>query len=117
MKNRQFYERLGFAWAGVVVAWQNEKSFRSQLIVAFVMLPLMLWLQPSLLWWAIMVLMGALVLSAELFNTAFEHLIDHLHPDIHPSIKVAKDCAAGAVLVLSVAAIAITGCMVWSTLY
>jgi diacylglycerol kinase (ATP) len=28
-------------------------------------------------------------------------LIDHLHPEIHPAIKTAKDCAAGAVLLLS----------------
>jgi len=116
MKNRQFYQRFGFAWAGVVSAWQSEKSFRTQLLLALLLLPLMLWLQPSLLWWAVMVLAGALVLAAELFNTALEHLIDHLHPEIHPSIKVAKDCAAGAVLVLSMAAIVIMACMLWATL-
>ena len=36
-----------------------------------------------------------------LFNTALESLIDHLHPEMHPAIKIAKDCAAGAVLLLS----------------
>jgi diacylglycerol kinase (ATP) len=39
------------------------------------------------------------VISAELFNTAIEHLADHLHPEIHPSIRIVKDCAAAAVLV------------------
>jgi undecaprenol kinase len=46
-------------------------------------------------------------LAAELLNTALERVIDHLHPESHPSIKIAKDCAAGAVLVLSLAAVAV----------
>jgi len=115
MKNRRFSERLAFAFAGIVVAWRSERSFRSQLILALVMLPLMLWLQPTLLWWGVMIMMGALILAAELFNTALEQMIDHLHPEIHPNIKVAKDCAAGAVLLLSVAAVVVTICMVLDT--
>ena len=35
---------------------------------------------------------------AEMFNTALEHLVDHLHPEIHPRIGVVKDCAAAGVL-------------------
>ena len=50
---------------------------------------------------------GETVLAAELFNTALEHLIDHLHPALHPSIKIAKDCAAGSVLLLSLSAVAV----------
>ncbi len=116
MKNRHFYQRLGFACNGIVVAWRSEKSFRTQLVMALLMLPVMFWLQPGLLWWAVMVVMAALILAAELFNTALELLIDHLHPEIHPTIKIAKDCAAGAVLVLSMAAIALTGVMLYSSL-
>lgn len=115
MKNRRFSERFTFAFSGIVVAWRGERSFRSQLILALVMLPIMFWLQPTLLWWGVMIMMGALILAAELFNTALEQMIDHLHPEIHPNIKVAKDCAAGAVLLLSVAAIVVTICMVLDT--
>jgi diacylglycerol kinase (ATP) len=116
MKNRPFIERLGFASAGIMAAWQAEHSFRIQLVMALLVLPLLVWLNPDLVWWAIMIMMGALVLAAELFNTALEHLIDHLHPEIHPTIKVAKDCAAGAVLIFSIASLTVTGCMVWSVL-
>ena len=116
MKNRRFHERLGFACSGIMVAWTNEKSFRTQLIMALLVLPLMLWLNPSPLWWAVMIIMGALVMAAELFNTALEHLIDHLHPEIHPSIKVAKDCAAGAVLILSIAALLVSAALLWAHL-
>ncbi len=48
--------------------------------------------------------MICMVLAAELFNTALEHALDGLHPEQAPFVRVAKDCAAGAVLVLSACA-------------
>jgi diacylglycerol kinase (ATP) len=48
-----------------------------------------------------------MVLGAELINTALERVLDRLHPDHHPVVKIAKDCAAGAVLVSSVAALGV----------
>lgn len=47
-----------------------------------------------------------LVISAELFNTAIEAGIDLFSPKPHPLAKIAKDAAAGAVLVLAVGALA-----------
>lgn len=54
-----------------------------------------------------MMLAIAGVLTAELFNTALEVLADRLHPEIHEMIGKAKDCAAGAVLVMSACSIVI----------
>lgn len=116
MKNRHFLARLGCAWSGVVSAWRGERSFRTQAVLALLLLPFMAWLQPALFWWAIVGMTVGLVLAAELFNTALEHLIDHLHPEIHPTIKIAKDCAAAAVLILSIVALIVAGLMVWSVL-
>lgn len=59
------------------------------------------------IWWALVVLASAGVLAAELFNTAIEHLADHLHPEVHPQIQVVKDCAAAAVLLMSCGAMGI----------
>ena len=56
------------------------------------------------------------MLAAELFNTAIESLADHLHPEQHPAIKVVKDCAAGAVLVASVAALGVAAAFVYDLL-
>jgi len=52
-------------------------------------------------------LTGGAVLAAELFNTALEHLADHLHPEVDPRIGLVKDCAAAAVLVAAIAAAAV----------
>ena len=104
MKNQPFSVRVNYAWAGVRAAWHSEPSFRIQGIIALVMCVAMGVLQPALIWWALVGVMIALVLAAELINTAFENLVDHLHPQHHPRIKIVKDCAAAAVLLLSLAA-------------
>lgn len=51
--------------------------------------------------------MCGMVLAAELFNSALEAALDHLHPERHDAVRIAKDCAAGAVLVLSLTAAAV----------
>jgi diacylglycerol kinase (ATP) len=105
LKSKPLYRRIGFALAGLRVAWQGEPSLRAQVGLALAALLVLVVLRPALLWWALMGAMVALVLAAELLNTAMEHLVDHLHPEQHPRIKVVKDCAAAAVLVLSLGAL------------
>ncbi len=116
MKNQRFRERVGFAWAGLRAAWCSERSFRAQAIIAVVVFVAMGVLQPPLIWWALVGTMMVLVLAAELINTALEHLVDHLHPERHPRIKTVKDCAAAAVLLLSVGATWVGVLMVLSVL-
>ena len=116
MKNRGFAQRLGYAWAGLREAWRSERSLRIQLVIAALLLPMLFVLHPAPLWWALTGLMAGLVIAAELINTALEHLIDHLHPERHPRIKIVKDCAAAAVLVLSLAALWVAAMMAWSVM-
>ena len=84
-----------------------ESSFRLQCLAALCVVVVLACFQPSMIWWAVILLNCGMVLAAELFNTALEHLIDHVHPGLHPSIKIAKDCAAGSVLLLSLSAVAV----------
>ena len=54
--------------------------------------------------WCIIILCIGLVWSAEAVNTALEALCDVVHPEQHPKIRVVKDVAAAAVLLVSIAA-------------
>ncbi len=77
---------------------RGERSLRTQLGMLVVVAVVLVCLRPPPVWWALVSLCAAGVLAAELFNTALEHLADHLHPDLHPQIRIVKDCAAAAVL-------------------
>jgi undecaprenol kinase len=106
-KNQAFVRRLQFALAGLLSALRSEHSFRFQVFAFGVVVAgcAFVGLEPG--WWAIILLTSAVVMSAELFNTALEHLADHLHPETHPQIRIVKDCAAAGVLVASCAAVAV----------
>ena len=55
--------------------------------------------------WLICLILCGLVMSLELINTAVETAIDLSMPLIHPKAKLAKDTAAGAVLVIAITAV------------
>lgn len=57
--------------------------------------------------WLAIFLISSAVISSEAINTAIEEACDVLHPEHHPGAKLAKHCAAGGVLILSVAALVI----------
>ena len=113
MKNQSFPRRFAFALAGIRMAWRTESSFKVHVVAAFAAFGALLFWRPAPLWWAIIALVVAAVVAAELVNTAIEHLSDRLHPEQHPHIKVVKDCAAGAVLVATVAALAVAAVFVY----
>lgn len=116
MKNRAFTQRLCFAWSGLRSAWHSETSLRTHIGMSLLLVVALLILRPALLWWALCGVMVALVIAAELINTALEHLADHLHPEQHPRIKLVKDCAAAAVLILSIGAVWVAAMMVVSVM-
>lgn len=104
-KNASFLRRMDAAMTGVRFALINEKSFRTQFSVASLVLVFLIVFRPGWLWSALVIAVAGAVLAAELFNTAIESLIDGLHPGQAEFVRVAKDCAAGAVLVMSAVAL------------
>ena len=116
MKGHPFTQRMKYATLGIIEAWHRERSFRSQTILAVVAVAGAAVLRVQLIWWAALVVVIAMVLVTEIVNSSLEALADHLHPSEHPSIKIAKDMAAGAVLLASLAAVSVGVCLVLSTL-
>lgn len=57
--------------------------------------------------WCLVILCIGGVLMAEGFNTAVELLSDKVSPEYDPLIGAAKDIAAGAVLIMAIAAAAV----------
>jgi diacylglycerol kinase (ATP) len=106
MKNKSFFHRLGFALQGIGSGLLRESSLRQQAAAAALVLAVLVWRRPAPVWWALLIVNCGAVLAGELMNTALEEALDHLSPELHPAVKRAKDSAAGAVLVLSLTAVA-----------
>lgn len=111
MKNRPFRERLGFAFAGLRACWRDEASFRTHIAFAVAAGAALLLLRPAPMWWALVGRVVMLVLAFELINAALEKLIDRVHPELYADIGMAKDMAAAAVLLVSIAALIIAAAL------
>lgn len=72
---------------------------RIHFIAAIAVLLVVMFLKVSPLEFALLALSILAVLCAEMFNTAVEAVVDLVSPGYHPLAKVAKDTAAGAVLI------------------
>lgn len=105
MKGFPLWRRFLFALAGIVHAARHERSFQTQVVAGAFVVGVMLWLRPPLLWAALLATMIVLVLAFELLNTALEAILDGLHPERAEFVRRAKDCAAGAVLLMSLGAV------------
>jgi undecaprenol kinase len=106
-KNQPFMLRLGFALRGLAHGLSRGASLKVQVTAAVAALLALIALRPAPLWWALVLSACAAVLSAELLNTAIEQLADALHPHDSAAIRIVKDCAAAAVLVAVLGALAV----------
>ena len=106
-KNHSFSRRLRYALHGIAHALRSEHSLQFQAGAFVAVLAALCVLRPRPVWWALVLLASALVVTAELLNTALEELADHLSPAEHPRIRLVKDCAAGAVLVAVLGALGV----------
>lgn len=97
-----------YAGQGVGYAFRTQRNFRIHLIIGAIALSLSLYFHLSAVACSIISLTTALVLVLELLNTALEAVVDlTVGREFHQLAKIAKDCAAGAVLIAAIAALMI----------
>jgi diacylglycerol kinase len=87
--------------------FRTEQNMRVHLILAALVLALGAFLQISTTEWGLLLLCIGMVLAAECFNSSIERLADRISQEEHYLIRVAKDAAAGGVLMVSLSAAAV----------
>lgn len=87
-----------YAWRGLVYAVRTQRNARVHMILGASAIILGLLLRISPVEFAMIFVAITLVFIAEMFNTVAEACIDLVTSDYHPLARVAKDVAAGAVL-------------------
>lgn len=112
-KARSLIESFNYAFEGVVFTLRRERNMRVHFLLAFGVLVMALSYDVSRIELIALLLCISLVFVTELINTAVEAAVDLITNEVHPLAKLAKDVAAGAVLVSSINAMAI-GYLVFS---
>lgn len=101
-----------YAWAGVRYAFLTQRNFRIHTFVGATVITTGLLLKLQAIAIAILALTSSLVMILELLNTALESVVDlTVGQSYHELAKIAKDCAAGAVLLSAIAAVIVGGCL------
>ena len=105
--NWNFYRNFRFAFRGLKNVFYTEKTFRLHTLIAILVI-IYSWYQGlEKIYWVVVLIIIALIMSLEIFNSAIERLVDMLAPRTHNFAKEIKDLLAAMVLLVSLFAAAI----------
>jgi undecaprenol kinase/diacylglycerol kinase (ATP) len=99
------FKSFFYAFSGIYKTVLTERNFRIHMLAAIIVTFLGFYFQIKRIEWIILVISIALVMAMEMVNTAIEAIVDLVSPNYHPLAKVAKDVAAGCVLVTAIASV------------
>src|SRR3954464_3359323 len=94
-----------YAFAGLAYCFRSQRNFRIHIAIASAATLLGIFLGLSWLEWAVLTSMVVLVLAAEMTNTMVESLVDLVTTEYHDLAKIAKDAAAGVVLLTAIGSV------------
>jgi diacylglycerol kinase (ATP) len=107
------FQSLNYAFEGVIHALRTQRNMRIHFAIAFVVIVAALIVNVTKLELIALCIAVTFVLIAEMLNTGIEAAIDIATTSFDPMAKIAKDIAAGAVLVAALNALAV-GYLVFS---
>jgi diacylglycerol kinase len=93
--------------AGIRYCYATQRNLKIHAAAAVAAVSAGVYLGLSAAELAVLALTIAGVIAAEMLNTAVEAVVDLVSPEFHPLAKIAKDVAAGAVLVMAFASLAV----------
>jgi len=107
MEKRSLIKSLNYAAEGIIHVLRTQRNMRIHFAAAALVLIFSLFINLSRAEFAILLFAIALVLVTELINTAVEATIDLVSTTYDPMAMIAKDVAAGAVLLASINALVV----------
>ena len=104
MKPKRWVDKANVAIEGIIYSVRTQRHMRYHLLSALSALLLSLVIGISRIEFIVLSMAVILVIVTEMLNTAIETAIDMISEEYHPKAKIAKDIAAGVVLVASIGA-------------
>lgn len=99
LRNKSVYDAFNNAIKGIIYSFKTQRNVKIQYLIAILILLLSLFINIEKIEFLILCLTISLVIITELINTAIEKTVDLFVDVYHPLAKIAKDVAAGAVIV------------------
>lgn len=112
MNFKKLIKSFSFAFKGLISLLKSENNFQFHFAAMILVIACGFMFKISQTDWYIILILFALVFSAEAFNTGLEKLCDFVHPEHHPKIGIIKDIAAAGVLIVAMVA-AIIGLLIF----
>lgn len=109
VETKRLVHSFKYAGTGIFTSLSQEKNMKIHFIAMIVVIVLGIVLKISSLEWIACVILFAGVIGSEMFNTAIETVVDMVMPYKNDKAKIAKDVAAGGVLVWAIASVIIGG--------
>ncbi|MBT6691240.1 diacylglycerol kinase family protein [Candidatus Parcubacteria bacterium] len=103
----RLFRSFRHAFRGLRTALKTEKNFRIHVAITILVIILAWYKDIGRISWVVLLLVMALVMALEIFNSAIERLVDMLAPKTHSFAKEIKDLLAAMVLIVSLFAVAI----------
>ncbi|MPQ42238.1 diacylglycerol kinase [Clostridium tarantellae] len=116
MRVRKLIDSFNYAIQGLIYTLRTQRNMRIHFVVALCILTACFVYDISKLEFIILAITITMVIAAELINTAIESAIDLTTNYYHPLAKIAKNTAAGAVLVTAINAILVGYLIFWDKL-
>ena len=99
-QSRSFKRSILYALNGVRLAFRSQRNFRKHILIAFFALSIALFIKVSAVEFCIILFANIFVLVIEMINSVIEFVIDAYYKNKWAKLaKLAKDIAAGAVLI------------------
>jgi len=102
MKNKHFWDNLLNAMRGITTAVRSERHMKFHVFATCLVIPLSIYYRISKMEFIAIILTISAVITAEMINTAIEAVVDLVTSEFNEKAKIAKDVAAGAVLVSAI---------------
>ncbi len=113
MEVKKLLDSFNYAIDGIIHALRTQRNMRIHFLATIVVLTACFIFHISKVEIIALSICIAMVISAELFNTAIESAIDLTANYYHPLAKIAKNTAAGAVLVTAINAVLVGYFVFW----
>ena len=104
---RKFIKSFKYAFEGIHYAFKNDQNLLVHLLIAFLVINISIALRVSPYEMGILGLTMMMVITAEMINSAIEKMVDLITKEHRQEAKIAKDVAAGMVLLTAIAAVII----------